>query len=253
MNASAVAPVRELKRTAIGEFEIQSEHSGAGAPIVLLHGLSGSRRWWRYNEPILARSYRVHVPELVGFGGSRAGRQPKVPEMAAVVAAWLDRMGVEPFAIIGHSMGGQIAVHLAVEQRVPDRLVLAAPSGVPRPISLRAAAQLVAGALPPRRWGAPTFIPTIALDAMRAGPRSLVRATQYLLSDDVRPLLPRITCPTLVLWGALDPLVPVAHGEVFGREIPNARLVVLADAAHNLMADRPPEFNRILLDFLAAP
>src|SRR5690606_33719393 len=100
---------------------------------------------------------------------------------------------------------------------------------------LREAARMVAGALPPRRWGAPTFVPTIAADALRAGPRALMLATRHLLSDDVTKLLPRITCPSLVVWGELDPLVPLAHGRRMAALIPGARFVVLRDAAHNPM------------------
>jgi pimeloyl-ACP methyl ester carboxylesterase len=249
--ATAAVTAYELRRTAVGEFQIHSEHAGLGPSVVLLHGLSGSRRWWRYTAPVLARRYQVHIPELVGFGGSRAAtRQPDIPEMAAIVADWLEQVRVGDYRLIGHSMGGQIALHIAARHRSPERLVLTAATGLPRPLTLRDAAQLVAGALPPRRWGAPVFMPTIAADALRAGPRALVRATQHLLQDDVRPLLPRITCPTLIVWGGLDPMVPLAHGEAFAHSIAGAKLVVLPHAGHNPMADRPAEFNAVVLDFL---
>ncbi|MEX0907465.1 MAG: alpha/beta fold hydrolase [Gemmatimonadota bacterium] len=247
-------PATELRQTRVGEYRIHSEHVGEGDPVVLLHGLSGSRRWWRFTTPALARRYRVHVPELVGFGRSRGGRrQPDMAKMAEVLAAWLDSLELGPLRLVGHSMGGQIALHLAAEQRMPERLALVSASGLPRAWSLRDAAQFVAGALPPRNWGAPAFVPTIAADALRAGPRTLLGAARHLLSDDVTALLPRITCPTLVLWGALDPLLPLRHGEALARGIAGARLVVLRDAAHNPMADRPNEFNRVLLDFLDGP
>jgi pimeloyl-ACP methyl ester carboxylesterase len=244
----------ELRHTRVGEFRIHSEHTGEGPPVVLLHGLSGSRRWWRFTVPALAQHFTVHVPELVGFGGSRgARRQPDMREMGAVVAEWLASMGVAGARVVGHSMGAQIALHLAVEQVMPERLVLVASSGLPRPLTLSDAARMVAGALPPRAWGAPSFMPTIAADAVRAGPVALLRATRHLLQDDVRPLLPRVTCPTLLLWGSLDPLVPVAHGQAMARLIPGSQLVVLHSAAHNPMADRPSEFNRTLLEFLERP
>lgn len=242
-----------MRQTIIGDYRIQSEHRGAGPPVVLLHGLSGSHRWWRFTTPVLARRYAVHVPELVGFGGSRGpGRQPDVQQMSGVMAEWLRLMGLEGSALVGHSMGGQIAVHIAAEHALPSKLVLVCASGLPRTWRLREAARMVAGALPPRRWGAPTFVPTIAADALRAGPRALVLATRHLLSDDVTELLPRLTCPTLVLWGELDPLVPLEHGRRMTQRIPHARFVVLRDAAHNPMADRPTEFNRVLLEFLDA-
>jgi pimeloyl-ACP methyl ester carboxylesterase len=241
----------ELRRTTVGEFQVHSEHVGRGGPVVLLHGLAGSRRWWRYTAPALARRYRVHIPDLVGFGGSRgAGRHPDIPEMAAVIAEWLGQVCPASYRLVGHSTGGQIALHLTARHRSPERLVIAAATGFPRTLTLRDAAQFVASALPPRRWGAPLFMSTVLADAVRAGPHTLVQATRRLLSDDVRPLLPQIRCRTLVVWGGLDPLLPLEHGEAFARSIPGARLVVMPDAAHNPMAEQPDEFNRILLEFL---
>jgi pimeloyl-ACP methyl ester carboxylesterase len=191
------------------------------------------------------------MPELVGFGGSRrAGRQPDVTELASVMAEWLRATGLTDFALVGHSMGGQIALHIAVQHCMPERLVLVNASGLPREWSLRDAGRFVARALPPRNWGAPTFVPTIAADALRAGPRALLLAAHHLLSDDVTPLLPLVTCPTLLIWGELDPLMPLEYGRAMFERIPGARFVVLGDAAHNPMADRPAEFNRVLLEFL---
>jgi pimeloyl-ACP methyl ester carboxylesterase len=240
--------------TRIGPYRIHSEHSGAGPAVVLLHGLSGSRRWWRFTVPALAAHFSVHVPELIGFGGSRRPvRQPDMQEMAAVLGAWLEDVAAgESVRLVGHSMGGQLALHMAAEQAMPEKLVLVSASGLPRSWTLTEASRLLAGALPLRAWGAPAFMPTIAADAMRAGPRTLLQATRFILQDDVRPLLHRISCPTLLVWGALDPVVPVAHGEAMARRIRDARLAVLADAAHNSMADRPDEFNRVILQFLTA-
>ena len=80
----------------------------------------------------------------------------------------------------------------------------------------------------------------------------LAVALTHILRDDVVPLLPRITAPTLVVWGAHDPLVPLEHGRTIAAGIPDARLVVLADAAHNPMIDRPAEFNAAVRGFLEA-
>jgi pimeloyl-ACP methyl ester carboxylesterase len=220
--------------------------------VVLLHGLSGSRHWWRHTLAALAENHRVHVPELVGFGRSRGRwRQPGIDALARLMVEWLAAQGIARPHLVGHSMGGQIALHMAAMSGVELRtLTLVCASGIPRALRMRDAARLLAGALPPRRWGAPGFLPTIALDAMRAGPSRLAQAGWHLLADDVRPLLSRIRVPALVIWGALDPLLPLAHGEAIAAGIAGARLVVLADAAHNPMVDDPAAFNRVLLDFL---
>jgi pimeloyl-ACP methyl ester carboxylesterase len=243
----------ERRYTPIGPHRVHSLHLGAGPPLVLLHGLSGSHRWWRYNVAALARHYRVHIPELVGFGGSPAqGRALGLPELTDVLYGWLRELRIRAPRLIGHSMGGQIAVHLVAERGVAlDALVLVNASGIRRRASLDELTRFLAGVLPPRAWGAPLFLPTIAADALRAGPRTLLRAGVTLLADDVRPLLPRIACPTLVVWGRYDPLLPLAFGRLLARGIPGARLAVIDDAGHNPMADQPEAFNRLVLGFLA--
>ncbi len=247
----------EQRWTQIGGFRIHSLHAGSpGAPgVVLLHGLSGSHRWWLKTMPALAERYRVHVPELVGFGASRRPpRQPDIREMAEVLLAWLDALQLRRPHLVGHSMGGQVSIHLAAEhpERL-DRLVLVSASGIPRAHSLREVRRLALEVAMPRTWVRPRFASTIVLDALRAGPRALALATRFILGDDVRPLLPRIRSRTLLVWGALDPLTPLAQGQAMARAIPGARLRVFRAAAHIPMVEWPEAFNRALLAFLAAP
>jgi pimeloyl-ACP methyl ester carboxylesterase len=244
----------ERTLTRIGRYRIHALHTGSGRALVLLHGLSGSSGWWRYNVPALAEHFRTHTPDLVGFGRSRGWlAQPTIPQMAELLWQWLDELKIERAHLIGHSMGGQIAIHMATMQpaRV-DRLVLVSAAGIPRQLSLVATARFIAEVVPPKRWGSPAFLPSIAADALRAGPRALLSATNYLLRDDVRPLLPQIASPTLLVWGRLDPMTPLAQGEEMARLIPGAQLMVFDDAAHMPMVDRPERFNREVLQFLLA-
>ena len=244
-------PERSIDR--IGRYRIHALHTGSGDDLVLLHGLSGSSGWWRHNVPAFAAHYRTHTPDLVGFGRSKAWvAQPTIPEMANIVEQWLEAQNIRQIHLIGHSMGGQIAIHLAAA--IPDRirkLVLVSAAGIPRPLTIPGLARLLAEVVPPRRWGNPSFLPTIARDALRAGPRAMLGATALLLRDDVRPLLPLIKAPTLLIWGKLDPLTPFANAEIMAQQIPNARLIAFDDAAHMPMVDRPERFNREVLDFLA--
>lgn len=246
----------ERRYTKVGGYRIRSLHAGAaGPPLVLLHGLAGSHRWWRYVLPALARRFEVVVPELVGFGGSRpAPRQPDMPGMASVVDEWLVRNGLERTDLIGHSMGGEVAIHLAAgrPERI-RRLVLVSAAGIPRDVSAGAAARLATELTRLRAWGRRSFVATIGVDALRAGPFTLYRTLRHLLADDVRPLLPQVRQPTLLLWGANDPITPVRDAHVMRAALPNARLHVVAGASHNVMADRPEEFVRVVVDFLDEP
>lgn len=237
----------------VGRYRVHALHTGVGEALVLLHGLSGSSRWWRYNVPALAQHFRTHTPDLVGFGRSRAWvAQPTITEMAAILAEWMDVSDIEQAHIIGHSMGGQIAIHLAAEapSRV-KRLVLVSAAGIPRELTLAAMTRFIAEIVPPRAWGTPTFLPTVAVDALRMGPRVFLSATNHLLRDDVRPLLAQIQAPTLLVWGRLDPLTPLVQGEHMAEHIPNAKLIVFDDAAHMPMVDAAERFNEQVIGFLS--
>jgi pimeloyl-ACP methyl ester carboxylesterase len=243
----------ERRYTRVAGFRMRSLHAGTGGrPLVLLHGLAGSHRWWRYVIPFFARDREVIVPELVGFGGSRpAPRQPDMAEMAGIVAEWLGANALERVDLVGHSMGGEIGIHLAV--RHPERirrLVLVSAAGIPRELSATAAARLATELARLRAWGRRTFVATIAADSLRAGPFTLYRTLRHLLADDVRPLLPLVVHPTLIVWGEHDPVTPLRDAHVLRNALPRARLFVLAGASHNVMADSPDEFVRVVREFL---
>jgi pimeloyl-ACP methyl ester carboxylesterase len=253
-------PLPRRREESVGDYVIHSaEYGEVGEGIeavVLVHGLAGSSRWWAHTVPALARRYHVIVPDLIGFGRTRRpGRVlPSMGDVARVLAAWLERLGVPRCHLVGHSMGGQIALHFAA--RAPERvrrLVLVDAAGIPRPIDARSVVQFLAGIAPVSSWGSPGFLSVIARDALKAGPITLLQAAHHILADDVRTLLPHIRAPTLVVWGALDRWVPVAHAHELAAGIADARSVVLDGAAHNPMVDRPAEFNRLVLDFLARP
>lgn len=241
-------------RTEVGGYTVHSIEYGSGDEcIVLLHGLSGSSRWWARNAPELADDYRVVIPDLVGFGRSARPEVglPGIPAAAELVSEWMMVRGIRSANVIGHSMGGQVAVHLAAEwpERV-RRLVLVDAAGIPRDMTARAFARFAAEVSPLWRWGDPRFLPVIARDALTAGPRTLVRAISHIVRDDVRPLLERIEAPTLIVWGERDGLVPLSHAYEMRDAIPHARLAVLRAASHNPMVDRPADFNRLVLRFL---
>lgn len=240
--------------TRIPPHEIHALEFGAGTEtLVLLHGLSASSRWWSRNAPVLGEKYRVIIPDLIGFGHSpSSGKLPSPADTAELIASWLRELGLETVHLVGHSMGGQIAVHFAV--RYPERLgrlVLVDPAGLPRPRTASAAARFAMEIAGLWRWGDPRFFPTIVGDAWTAGPRTLLRAIRHILSDDITPLLPQVQAPTLLIWGERDSWVPIADAAVFRAKLPDARLAVLRGASHNPMVDRPADFNRLVLHFLA--
>jgi pimeloyl-ACP methyl ester carboxylesterase len=243
----------ERSITRIGNERIHALHAGTGDDVVLLHGLAGSGAWWRNNIPALAEHFSLHVPDLIGFGRSRGARVKSMRDVADSVVRWLDARALSATHVIGHSMGGEIAIHIAAQHpaRV-NKLVLVSAAGIPRQVSMMQAARFVAEIIPPRTWGNRRFLPRIAFDTMRAGPLNMARATANILRDDVTDLLPKIVAPTLLVWGTLDALTPLRDGQQMAGLIPDSRLSVYNGAAHMPMIDQPTRFNEEVNGFLRA-
>jgi pimeloyl-ACP methyl ester carboxylesterase len=250
----ATIPVRpELRWTQVGAARVAYRVAGDGAPVVLLHGLAGSGRWWARNVDALAARFRVFLLDLAGFGESRGGPPVPLPGAADLVVDWMGRAGLERASFVGHSMGGRVASDLAAA--MPDRverLVLVAPAIFPTAAAPRPW-ETGAGMVRTLRHTSPALLPRLALDAGRAGPRILWRATREVLTPGSENHLSRIAAPTLLVWGAHDGVVPLAVGHRLAALLPDAELVILPSAGHSPMWDRPDEFNRLVTDFLAEP
>src|SRR5436190_1919472 len=174
--------------------------AGSGDPVVLVHGLAGSLRWWRRNVSALAEAHTVYLLNLPGFGSfRRRGPGFALAEAADWLVAWIDAAGIAPCHIVAHSMGAHVAVRLAArEPGLVRRLVLVAPALVTgqRPLRAYPRALVAAG-----RAMSPSFLPLLALDTLRAGPSTILRAARSLLAEDVREALRVVMAPTLLVWG----------------------------------------------------
>ncbi len=233
----------------VGGYPVRYEVVGEGVPVVLVHGLSGSTRWWARNVGVLSEHYRVYLVNLPGFGlGRRTGPRFVLARASSWLLAWMEAIGLERAHLVGHSMGGYLCLRLAASRPgVVSKLVLVDPAGMPPDRTLL-------GHLVPllmaARHGSPSFLPVLVRDALYAGPLTLLRAARDLLAQDVREDLGRIEAPTLLVWGEKDVLIPPSVGDLMYEEIPDSRLLVIEGAGHNPMFDRPEEFVAALLAFL---
>lgn len=224
---------------------------GNGTPVVLLHGLSASRDWWGRNFEALAARHLVAAVDLVGFGQNRRflgppAVLPPFQEVTALLSRWLATFG-ERVHLVGHSMGGQIAIRLAAER--PDlvrSLTLVNAAGIPFRLDPRPHIR----SLPKPPYGGVSIARVLLPDFLRAGPASVAVAGTRVILGDMRALMQRLRVPTLLIWGENDPLVPLKYGVAMQREIVNSRLVVLPRAAHVAMWDAPAAFNEEVLRFL---
>jgi pimeloyl-ACP methyl ester carboxylesterase len=262
----------------IGGCRIRWFERGEGELVVLVHGLGGAASNWTLLGPSLAEGRRVLVVDLPGHGGSAPPpRNADLRTYAGVLAELLERQEASPAAVVGHSMGGLVAMRLAASR--PDlvhRLVLFETAGI-RSLSRSAAVFLVLSGLvrPAKKvarlrhrvaatpklrrlvfgyWGAadPARMPAEAVLGWLEGAAAATdtaTAGRALLRDDPRFDLGAVACPTLVVWGARDRLLPVADGFEFARRL-RAPIRVVPGAGHLVIGERPEDCLAILEEFL---
>jgi pimeloyl-ACP methyl ester carboxylesterase len=252
--------------------------AGAGRPVVLVHGLGGAATNWTRLAPLLTPSRRIIVPDLPGHGRSGSiGRHGDLSAYADCICAILERETTAPAALVGHSMGGVVALRLAVAH--PARvsaLALVESAGISS-TSRRAEAFLaLTGLLKPARHAGRLrhhIAPTSSLRALTFGywgaglardltaeavlgfleggrdATDVAAASAALVRDDPRLDLDRVACPALVLWGSRDRMVPLEDGFEYARRL-RAPIRVVAGAGHLLIGERPEECASILEEFL---
>jgi pimeloyl-ACP methyl ester carboxylesterase len=235
---------------AIGGVRLAYTVAGSGAPAVLIHGLGGSGRWWGPVVPALARDHNVHTIDLVGFGAS-AGQRFSLEAAADQIGAFMDALGITGALVVGHSMGGFIAAELAADRpELVDRLVLVDAAGLPFRARFVTHAM---NALRATLESSPRFLAMAAVDTLRAGPFTLIAATRSILASDLSEKLGRIAAPTLVLWGADDPLIPAATGRDLARALRDGRFELVDGAGHSPMWERPERFTALVRAFVRGP
>jgi 3-oxoadipate enol-lactonase len=240
---------------------------GDGPPLVLVHGLGGSATNWSELAPLLARGFRVLVPDLPGHGRSEplagvSGLEPYADRVAAV----MEHERMAPAAVVGHSLGGLVVVRLALRRRdVVSAIVLASAAGlsignglgrnlltaftVVRPGRLAGRYRSLVARSPLLRRlvfgfvsvADPVALTEASVEGFLAGQvlhTDIGSAWRALRDDDPRRDLERVECPALILWGADDAQLPLDDAFEYARRL-RAPLRVIAGCGHLLIGERP--------------
>jgi pimeloyl-ACP methyl ester carboxylesterase len=252
---------------------------GARMPtLVLVHGLgtAGVRDFYPV-LPALARGRRVVAFDLPGFARSRGGNERYTPaRYAAVVARVIDRYGGGPVDLLGHSMGGAIALmHAGTYPGQVRRLVLVDaagilhreawfghhlrrvtdPAGPVFPAAVDELNQLAATVLSQTRALDPLPDLVLLTPALRQkvldGDPGRIAALSLILTDFSAPI-EAVAAPALVVWGGIDQIAPLRTGELLSDRLPRATFTVLAGVGHNVMADAPVGLLAAVEPFLSA-
>ncbi len=241
--------------------------------MVLVHGLGDDHRAWRRTLPDLVLSRRVILYDLRGHGATSLGTPAgTLAQLGEDLAGLLDALDLERALIVGFSLGGTIAMRIALDH--PDRvtgLVLVATSSRVG----RAAADWYAQRATMVETADPTLRATIQRDTedvFRNSPAELeggltirlqstsdprgfgnaCRAMAALNAQPLDPELPRITAPTLIVASDLDQHCPPRASEIIAAGIPGSRLELINGAGHPIPVERPAEVARLILQFAAS-
>lgn len=255
---------------------------GSGPPVLLVHGLAGCWQNWLENISSLASEYRVIAVDLPGFGESEMPARPiSISGYARTLEALCDALGLDSVRVVGNSMGGFVGAELTI--RSPARvealcLVAAAGLSVEHARADRSrgvrhrienllffyvawlATKFPSLALRPRvrRWMLGLVVahpeelpgPLIAEQVRGFAKPGFDPALEALTRYPIRDRLGEIACPTLIVWGDEDTLVPPSDAAEFEWLIAGSRKLTYEDTGHAPMLERPERFNGDLQAFL---
>lgn len=217
---------------------------GQGQVVVLLHGLMGQAHHWDDALDVLGRGFRVIAPMLPIFDPGLP--KTSIGELACYVGRLLDRLGIEEAVVGGHSLGGHVAIELALTrpQRVPGLILTGSASLFERDFSSGAPYEYVRQKMSEIFYDAGLVTPEWVESVRRtfSEPATALRVLRFARSakrDNVMARLGQIGVPTLVVWGADDHITPPAVAERFQALIPDAKLVMLSRCGHAPMLERP--------------
>ena len=264
----------------VEQHSIHYHVEGAGPDVLLIHGWASSWRMWeRPMSRLASEGFRAWAIDLPGHGESvplaALNGGYSIPNLTDAVEVFAERMDIRQAALVGHSMGGAIALEMAGSRKRSDAtraLVLVAPVvsgrlGLARhllfdfeigrwllELAQRHNALARLGKL--SMLGAPWLSHTRRAafrrdvqDLARTAPQAIIGGLQAVIDFDFSDRLPEICTPTLVIVGARDMTVPPSEGELAANKIPGAKLVKLRGIGHQPVDGCPEEFDRLLLDF----
>lgn len=227
------------------------EAASGGLPIVLVHGIACSSAAY---GPVLAhlaaqpRRERVLAPDMPGYGRSRGPRRALgVVELGGWLAEFLDATGVERAHVVGHSMGCQVALALARlhPQRVASAALIGPTTGSHGQSLLRYGLGLLADSV----VEAPAWNVTLMHMWRQMGLRRYVATLRTMLRDRPIALAQQVRCPTLVLRGTRDAIIPDRAAARLAAALPRGRIVRVPQAAHAAQFSRPAEVCAVLEAF----
>ncbi len=235
--------------------------------LVLVHGLGASAERWSNTIPYFAKDYHLIVPDLIGFGYSDKPLVDYTTDFFSdFLRKFLDSTGIEKPNILGSSLGGQVAAEYASGNNKIKKLILSSPSGIMKQSTPALDAYIMA-ALYPNETNAKNAYEMMGGSKIKVDPRiiegfvermKLPNAKMAFMStilglknaEIITNKLKGINVPTLIIWGANDPVIPVKYADEFVSSIKDCRFHRMDGCGHTPFVHDPKAFANIVLDFL---
>jgi pimeloyl-ACP methyl ester carboxylesterase len=274
MRALAYSTSSQRVRLSFGNLAYRL--AGSGPPLVLVHGIAATNFCWRRNLPVLGRYFTCYAIDLPGLGDSDPPEAASFFDAGETLCEFIDRLSLPPVTLIGSSWGGAITMAAAARHDAPvASLILVAPvhpffqpNLFQRFLLTEIGPRLVCGIGSRLRWlhrpffarmyGAPgritpETVPGYVQPLCRPGVgRAVARYLQNWREGLKRleGVLPQISQPVALIWGARDEVVPARTAEKLCAALKRARVQIIDTAGHLPFEETPDDFHRAVLDFL---
>lgn len=257
----------------VGKYQLFYVEQGRGYPVVLIHGLAGDHSAWTPQIEQLSTAHRVIALDNRGAGRSTQLDEPvSTEDLARDTLGLMDRLGVARAHVVGRSMGGAVAQHMAL--LAPERiqsLALCASFGKLDPLGVRVLTNM-REALEWRgdwkdhaRHSVQNFVSAeffneqparvAEIERLIGGetrlPACYQRQNHACLQHDLLDQLGRIACPTLILAGGRDPICSLTATRWMSERIPGSRTVIFEKSSHFFLMEEPEKFRATLAEWLA--
>lgn len=238
-----------------------SQEGEFGLPVVLIHGAGGHHLYWP-SEIRRLPGYRIYAPDLPGHGKSSGRGLQTIDLYVRALAEWLDSIGIGRAVFVGHSMGGAIALTIALQQRerviglglVATGAKLRVAPDLLNEVSAETTFNKAIEKIAARSFSsqAPERVVELALTRMQEIRPSVLHADLRACDGfDVSSRVGKIQAPTLVICGEEDRMAPLRYSQYLADQIEGATLTVIPNAGHMVMLEKPFEVEAALVDFFS--
>lgn len=239
-------------RHTVGSYTIdvrRSSQAGAKPPIILIHGIGVSSRYFLPLADVLNDDFAVHALDMPGYGKTPSLENPLAPaELADVVALYIAEAAISPAVIVGQSMGCQVASHIAAKYPgLCQKVVLIGPT-----VNNNERTLLMQSV----RLGQDTFREPLSLNGiilkeyLRMGVGSYLKTARMMIDDHIENNLPRSSVPIMILRGGRDPIAPQKWINYLASTVSGSQTATIPGAPHNVHFTHPQEVVAACRDFL---